>query len=77
VTGYFPIRKPTIGELENEAAYPHVDLTAEEPIWDPQSPGFAKMEDRMVYFQSCVLYTNSKGTEGHKFIVCLLASKCC
>ena len=44
VTSYFPVRKPTIEKWENEAAYPHIDLTAEEPIWHPQSPDFAEME---------------------------------
>ena len=59
VTSYFQVRKPTIAEWENEAAYPHIDLTAEEPIWDPQSADFSEMEDRMIDFRGQVMCRTS------------------
>eukprot|EP00804_Cyclotella_cryptica_P017277 CCRYP_016828-RA/>CCRYP_016828-RA protein AED:0.02 eAED:0.02 QI:0/0/0/1/0/0.5/2/0/461 len=59
VTSYFQVRKPTIAEWENEAAYPHIDLTAEEPIWDPQSSDFSEMEDRMIDFRGQVMCRTS------------------
>jgi hypothetical protein len=55
VTSYFPVRKPTIEEWEDDAAHPHIDLMAEESIWDPQSPYFAEMEDQMVGFKGRVV----------------------
>eukprot|EP00804_Cyclotella_cryptica_P019398 CCRYP_006588-RA/>CCRYP_006588-RA protein AED:0.13 eAED:0.13 QI:0/0/0/1/0.75/0.6/5/0/864 len=59
VTSYFQVRKPTIAEWENEAAYPHIDLTAEEPIWDPQSSDYSEMEDRMIDFRGQVMCRTS------------------
>ena len=42
VTSYLPVKKPAMEEWENEAAYPHIDLTAGESVWDPPSD-FAEM----------------------------------
>ena len=44
VTSYFPTRKPTVAEYENESTLKH-ELTYESPEWDPHCVDFSNQED--------------------------------
>ena len=47
VTSYFLVTKPTQEDVEDESML-HLDLTAENPPWNPQDPDFAHRERNMV-----------------------------
>ena len=54
VTSYFPVRKPTVKEWE-DGTCPQIELTAEEPCWDPGSSDLGKQEDSMMDFRGQVV----------------------
>ena len=47
VTHYFPTRKPTREEYDKSERSMHIDLTSEEPEWNPQDDRFNKSEETM------------------------------
>ena len=55
VTSYFRVRKPTIQEWEDEDSYPRIELTAEEPVWDPGDSEFCDNEEKMIDFRGQVI----------------------
>ena len=55
VTSHFPVRKPTAAEWEDEEHYPRIELTADEPAWDPSAPDFGDQEDSMTDFRGQVI----------------------
>ena len=48
VTHYFPTRKPMRAEYKNSDTRYHIDLTVEEPIWDPLDTRFQESEEAML-----------------------------
>ena len=62
ITSYFPVQKPTIEEWEDKTC-PQIELTAEEPCWDPGSLDLGEQEDSMMDFRGQVLIqdTSARG----------------
>ena len=48
VIHYFPTRKPSREEYETSDTKYHIDLTAEEPTWDPLDTRFQESEEAML-----------------------------
>jgi hypothetical protein len=48
VNSFFHCRAPTVEEYETSALHSRLNLTAQEPEWDPTSTHFAEHEDHML-----------------------------
>ena len=55
VTSYFHCHKSTTSEFDDEESHHRIELTAEEPLWDPGSDNYSYSEDRMVDFMGRIV----------------------
>lgn len=64
VTAYFPVRKPSRAEYEDESI-PKIDMTDEDIPWDPNSEHFAESESAMTDFRGQIIEreTSSRGRD--------------
>ena len=61
VTFYFPSRKPTLEEYEDNTLL-HLSLTYDTPIWDPHDSSYQPMEEAMTDTDGMVVDPDPKGS---------------